>query len=136
MHTRSHPLGISRVIVEASLSTRRTCMSMEHQRQVDNIVDEDDVDSLDDYLCPFEYSEHVDFRYQKMLRLIPQFIQVHREFLIEASTMIEMALWMSMLNDSPNRHQNTKNDRTIREEMRVKGGSMFHVVIPNVLSFL
>ena len=79
---------------------------------------------------------HREFRYGELRRMITQFIQEHREFLIFASTMLELALWKSVLNESVPQHQYTNNDRMIREEIRVNGGQLLQVVIPHVLSFL
>ena len=65
-------------------------------------------------------------------------MQEHREFLINASTMLELALWKAVMNDSLSQQlPYMTNDRsTIREKIRGNGGQMFQVVIPNVLSFL
>ena len=75
--------------------------------------------------------------YEDIRRLVIQFTQEYREFLLNASTMLELALWNAVLNESLHQHHpNKNNDRTIRDDLRVNGGQMFQVVIPNVLSFL
>ena len=117
------PLSVYRVIVEASVSTRVNCMSSEHYREIDRIA-------------PPEYS----FRqsYAEIRTMVVQFVQEHREFLINASTMLELALWKAVMNDSllQQRPYVTDDRSTIREEIRGNGGQKFQVVIPNVLSFL
>ena len=98
-------------------------MSTEHHREIDCIA-------------PPAYS----FRqsYAQTRTIVVQFVQEHREFLMTASTMLELALWKAVMNDSLSQQlPYMTNDRsTIREKIRGNGGQMFQVVIPNVLSFL
>jgi len=125
LNARTFSLRIYGVIVEASFSNQYNCMSTEQRREIDHFLESETF-----------VRGHREFRYGELRRMITQFIQEHREFLIIASTMLELALWKSVLNESLPQHQYTNNDRMIREEIRVNGGQLFQVVIPHVLSFL
>ena len=65
-----------------------------------------------------------------------QFVQAHREFLMNTSTKLEVTLWKAQLTESLPDYQNEDTARTTREEMRVIGGQSCQVAILNVLAFL
>jgi len=70
-------------------------------------------------------------------RLIIDSIRVHNEFLVDASTILEMVLWKMMLKESSHQRKRKKIvDRQARMDIRLNNGKMFQAVIPSVMSFL
>jgi hypothetical protein len=65
------------------------------------------------------------------------FMQKHCDFLVEVSTLLELALWKMLMNEASQQRNRRKTDvREVQMGMRLSGGRMFQVVIPGVLSFL
>lgn len=111
------PLLVFKVLVESSISRRVNCMSTDRHLIISPVQHWGRSFGAEAYHC--------------IRRLVIQFTQEYSQFLIESSTLLELALWKALLNESL---QQTEN--TIREDTRVNGGQMFQVVIPNVLKFL
>ena len=112
------PFQVFRFFVEASVSSRNNCMSTDHRIETDQWIAEYEgflgiMDSI--HMGPF---------YEELRTLVIQFTQEHREFLLIVSTMLELALWKAVLNESLLEN----NDRTIRSDLRVNAGQMFQVV--------
>ncbi|KAL3758063.1 hypothetical protein ACHAWU_002996 [Discostella pseudostelligera] len=124
--SREVPLRVFGVLVEASVSSRNNCMSTDHRIEIDQWIAE-----YEEFLGTMN-SIHMGPFYEELRTLVIQFTQEHREFLLIVSTMLELALWKAVLNESLLEN----NDRTIRSDLRVNAGQMFQVAIPNVLSFL
>jgi len=119
-----------RVLMEASVSQRAVCMSLEHQSDIENAIVSmrevrDEFGNV--YDCDDDYD---DIRYM-VIRYADQY---HNE-LVEATTTLELALWKMLLAEALQLNQNIMmNDRSIRR-IRSESGQVFNVVIPNVLSF-
>ena len=122
-------LSLFRVIVEASVSRCDNCVSTEHHHEICSRIGE-----ISGFSFP---SSRMPGYFREIRTMVIQFTQEYHEFLMNASTLLELALWKVMSNEgSFPKHHNIMNNRTIREDMRVKSGQIFQVVIPNVLLFL
>jgi len=109
-------LGVYRVLLEASQTSRSKCMSSEHERLIDFMIERND---------------------RKMIKgLILRFIKLHKNLTLNATSILELALWKVLLDESAQENQNDDTNALKRKEIRLNGGKMFQVVIPNVFSFL
>ncbi len=114
-----------RLLIKASSFARSSEMSSEREAEVNR-----------------RYDDIASDRRNKEVRkeihwLIIDSIWAHNDFLMNASTLLEMVLWKMMLNESLHQRKRKKiDDRQARMDIRWNGGEMFQAVIPNVLSFL
>ena len=68
----------------------------------------------------------------KMIReRVDEFTQLQHDFLLNASTTLELALWRAVLTES-----SSVIDPESKMRIRANCGSTLQVVIPNVVSFL
>ena len=111
-----------RVLVETSVSSRSVCMSEEHCSIIDARVLAMDIDDDE------ETSNH---NYQEIRDLITNYAHLHREYLLEATTILELALWKAVIL----RSRDDKQELT-RAECRTDAGRCAEVVIKGVLTFL
>ena len=131
------PLGVFRVMLEASISAGRRCiMSLEQKMVIDNMI----------YFPPERYriDDKICFRLkrinmlQSICSLVVDFAKSHKELLLDATTILELALWKAVMNVTLS-HGNYKIDDdtiAIRRICRLHCAKWCQVVIPNVLSFL
>jgi len=114
-----------RLLIKASSFAGSSEMSSEREAEVNRRYDD-------------IASDHRNKEARKEIhRLIIDSIWAHNDFLMNASTLLEMVLWKMMLNESSHQRKRKKiDDRQARMDIRWNGGEMFQAVIPNVLSFL
>jgi len=116
------------VLAEASVSKRLNCMSSEQQLAIDDLVIEVDARSM----------RRGDG--QQIIDCIQDYAQQYREWLENATTVLELALWNAAENATgKERFHKRKEGANIddlgpREESRVNCGA--GVIIPLVLPFL
>jgi hypothetical protein len=72
----------------------------------------------------------------ELYRLQIGYTMLHHTDLKNACTVLELAIWRALLNESLQLHQSTNIVRNVRKKMRLDCGGVFQIVIPNVLSFL
>ena len=108
-------IGVYRLLVEASLSSRSTCMSKEHERDINFRV--------------------ATSEWKKFRTVLTSYIKSHEEQLLNVTTQLELALWKVLLDETGRRRQ-VKENCVTRANVRLNGGQIFQVVIPNVFSFL
>jgi hypothetical protein len=115
-----------RLLIKASSFAGSSEMSSEREAEVKR--------RYDDFIA----SDHSDNEaHDKIDRLIIDSIWAHNDFLMNASTLLEMVLWKIMLNESSHQRKRKKiDDRQARMDIRWNSGEIFQAVIPNVLSFL
>jgi hypothetical protein len=106
------PLTQFRDIVMNSMSARSNCMSMDDRMELDQ-----DISFLEEDL---ELAQADPFR-----------SMYKHEFLLNASTTLELALWSAVITES-----SSTIDLESKMRIRANCGSTFQVVIPNVVSFL
>ncbi len=127
------PLRVFRVMLEVSISAsrRRGIMSLEQQVVIDTLINfPTDSYKVDDKIC-FRFKRMK--RLETIRRLITDFARLHKEKLLDATTILELALWKAMATDFlPQGHM----DCTMkRRECRLHCGRICQVVIPNVVSY-
>ena len=114
-----------RLLFKASSFAGSSEMSSEQEAEVNRRYD-------DIFASDHKYEALVEIH-----RLIIDSIRVHNEFLMDASTLLEMVLWKMMLNESSHHRKRKKiDDRHARMDIRLNSGKMFQAVIPSVVSFL
>ena len=119
-----------RVLVEASVSTRHTCMSEEHKSIIDarvlaisiNRRDADEDDENEGTIIQYYY---------EIRDLITNYAHLHHEYVLDATTILELALWKAVILQS----RDDKQELT-RAECRTDAGRCAEVVIKGVLTFL
>jgi hypothetical protein len=111
------PVVMFAVLVEASVSRRSICMSAEHQIEINQKIEA---------VTRFERRH-----YEEIRDMITSFVKLHHEQLMEATTILELVLWKTLL-------QALRESGKIvsSRECRTNEGRYFEVVIPHVLSFL
>jgi hypothetical protein len=119
------PLTQFRDIVMNSMSARSNCMSMDDRMELDQ-----DISFLEEDL---ELAQADPFRsmYKMIRERVVEFTQLQHEFLLNASTTLELALWSAVITES-----SSTIDLESKMRIRANCGSTFQVVIPNVVSFL
>ena len=67
-----------------------------------------------------------------------RFVKLHKDHFLNATSILELALWKVLLDETVQEHQDDDDHANAlkRKAVRLNGGKMFQVVIPNVLSFL
>ena len=129
------------VLVEASVSKRSICMSEEHRIEVDARLGEieidieengdssdDDDDDDDDHGDDEEDGENVQY-YEEIRDMVTGYARLHHRQLKESITILELALWKTMICSKV-------DDQESRNERRTSGGRCLEVVIKHVLAFL
>ena len=133
----SMPIQMFRLLVEASVSKRSSCMSLEHQMEINSRTN----GRSDDAAGVREERE-------QLRQLITDYAQLYSQQLKEATTLIELALWKAKVDESnlmrinvDGNCQRIGRDKTrakveplTREECRVKCGA--EEVVPSILSYL
>jgi len=115
---------VVRIILEASVSRRSVCMSLEHQVEIDTAICERD-------------GSHYAFDYEYIRQMVIDFAQLHHNQLVGGTTILELALWKMKLNEASEWNPTIMlDDQEIRMQCRSDIGKVCNVVIPNVLSFL
>ena len=121
---RDIPIRMFSVLVEASVSKRSICMSEGHRIEVDARLHEISV------LTGVEIEDEVNIQYYEEIRnMVTSYVRLHHGQLKEAITILELALWKTMICSNV-------IDQESRSECRTAGGRCFEVVIKNVLAFL
>jgi hypothetical protein len=124
---RGIPIRIFSVLVEASISKRSICMSDEHRIEVNARLREiyiEDEDSDDEGV-----EERNVQKYEEIRDMVTSYVQLHHGQLKEAITILELALWKTMICSNV-------DDQESRKESRAAGGRCLEVVIKHVLAFL
>jgi hypothetical protein len=129
---RDIPIRMFSVLVEASVSKRSICMNDEHRIEVDarlreievEIEDEDDDDNDEEE----EDGGNVQY-YEEIHDMVTSYVRLHHGQLREAITILELALWKTMICSKV-------DDQESRSECRASGGRCLEVVIKHVLAFL
>lgn len=75
-------------------------------------------------------------KFDELYRLQIGYTMLHHADLKNACTVLELAIWRALLNESLQLHQSTNIVRNVRKKMRLDCGRVFQIVIPHVLSFL
>jgi len=126
-------IDMYRVLVEASVSTRHICISEEHKSIIDarvlamndeiNRRDADEDDENEGTIIQYYY---------EIRDLITNYAHLHHEYLLEATTILELALWKTavILRSSDDKQELTRVD------CRIDAGCCAEVVIKLVLAFL
>ena len=126
-----------RLLVEASVSKRSSCMSSEHQMEIDSRINGISNDAAG-----------MREEREQLRQLITDYAQLYSQQLKEATTLIELALWKVKLDESNLLRINVdgncqkmgrdkkrvKVESLTREECRVKCGA--EEVVPSILSYL
>jgi hypothetical protein len=113
-------IDMYRVLVEASVSLRYICMSEEHRSIIDARV-------LD-----IKHGNVDEERYFVEIRdLVRNYARLHHEHLLDATTILELALWKAIYL-----HSRDCNQGLTRAECRTDAGRCAEVVIKLVLAFL
>jgi hypothetical protein len=124
---------VYQVIVEARISSLFNSMSPEHRQELDvRILDICDrrIRALDEFRDP--PLEHPNaFNQIETLTTHYVHVQLHHDFMMDASVALELAIWNWALIESS--HMVCEVNRM---DVRSKCGHVCQVVIPNVLSFL
>jgi len=116
----------ARVLLEASVSKHATCMSLEHQLHIENaITQKSEVSS-------FSLHQEYEYGYEDILLMVTEYAMLYRNQLVDATTLLELALWKTALL----LNQNITMDDETRNEIRSDSGKLFEVVIKIVLTFL
>jgi len=120
-----------RVLVEASVSRRSVCMSLEHQLHIEKaITQKTEVKS-----CSFH--QKYEYDYENIRQMVTEYATFYHNQLVDATTLLELALWKMALIETLQLNQNiTMDDHSTREKIRSDSGKLFNVVIQIVLSFL
>ncbi|KAL3770443.1 hypothetical protein ACHAWU_009994 [Discostella pseudostelligera] len=109
-----------RVILEASVSRRSACMSLEHQVEIDNAIE-----------------RRWWVNYEIIRQMVIDYAQLYHNQMIGATTILEMTLWKLKLNEALQMNPNmTVDNQELRGQSRSDSGKVCNVVIPNVLLFL
>ena len=117
-----------RLLVEASVSKRLSCMSSKHQMEINSRIN--------------------GMSHEQLRRSITDYAHLYNQQLKEATTLIELALWKVKVDESnhasiktdgncPNIGRDRKRENVealTREECRVKCGA--EEVVPSILSYL
>jgi hypothetical protein len=112
------------VLVEASVSKRSVGMSEEHRIEVDARLHEISV------LTGVEIDDEVNIQYYEEIRdMVTSYVRLHHGQLRESMTILELALWKTMICSKV-------DDQESRSECRTSGGRCLEVVIKHVLAFL
>ena len=119
------PLTQFRDIVMNSMSARSNCMSMDDRMELDQ-----DISFLEDDL-EVAQADPSRSMYKMIRERVVEFTQLQHEFLLNASTTLELALWSAVITES-----SSTIDLESKMRIRANRGSTFQVVIPNVVSFL
>jgi hypothetical protein len=83
------------------------------------------------------YDEY-DHEYEDIQQMVIEYATLYHNKLVDATTILELALWKMLLNEVLQLNQNIiiTDDRSVREQIRSDSGNVFNVVISNVLPFL
>jgi hypothetical protein len=120
-------IGIFRVFVEASLSSRYICTCEEHQSIIDARLRE-----IDDEMGEDEDEDYHPSRYFVEIRdLVTIYVGLYHGLLLRITTILELALWKAVIFRSRN-----DNQQLTRVECRADAGRCAEVVIKLVLTFL
>jgi hypothetical protein len=126
-------IGMFRVLVETSISLRSVCMSEDHRSIIDARVcefeDEDDSANLEE--DDDETERRIVHSNVEIRTMISNYALLYNEFLLEATTILELALWKATILRSREDYQ----ART-RVDCRTDAGRCAEVVIKLVLTFL
>jgi hypothetical protein len=127
------PIGMFRVLVETSVSSRSVCMSKEHRSIIDARVCEfeDENDNANPEEDDDEAERRIVHSYVEIRTMISNYALLYNEFLLEATTILELALWKAAILRSSQDYQ----ART-RVECRADAGRCAEVGIKGVLTFL
>ena len=131
------PIQMFWLLVEASVSKRSSCMSSEHQMEINSRING----------MSYTAARGRDER-EQLRQLITEYAQLYNQQLKEATTLIELALWKAKVDESnhasiktdgncPNigrDEKRAKAEALTREECRVKCGA--EEVVPSILSYL
>lgn len=112
--------SVYQALVEASVSTRLNCMCTETRHELEGRIRHL---ALNRDMSPIYYDD--------IRNWTTQYVQLHREFLKDASTSLELSIWRMALAESPD-----TDCKEGRLEARSKCGNTCQVLIPNVISFL
>ena len=111
------PVVIFGVLLEASIAKRSIRMSVEHQIEINRKIKA---------VARFERRH-----YEEIRDMVTSFAKLHHELLKEATIILELVLWKSLLQTM------RKSGKLVsRRECRTTKGQYFEVIIPHVLSFL
>jgi len=131
-------LRVYRVFVEADVSTRVNCTTLAQRRRIDRLIEDLTQDLLDDEMCEEE-------DYDAVRELVVEQISLYHRYLIDAMTMLELALWKVVLTKASSLQEQQRLTRSKKKQkmepnsrllVRRNYGQTFQVVIPNVLKFL
>jgi hypothetical protein len=112
------------ILLEASVSRRSVCMSLEHQVEIDTAICE-------------RVGLHYAYDYEYIRQKVIDFARQHHNKLVGGTTILELALWKMKLNEASELSPTIMvDDQMIRKQCRSDIGKVCNVVIPNVLSFL
>ena len=84
-------------------------------------------------LFHLESEEQRWYRHELLIDIHNKIVK-HTKYLHERSSLLEMALWKTMLSN--NLTPDEMNDTADRMEIRIRGGTILQVVIRNVMLFL
>jgi hypothetical protein len=125
-------IGKYRVLVEASVSSRYICMSEDHRSIIDARVCEirkemDEDEDENDETSRIRFSHF----FEEIRELVTNYAHLHHEYLLKATTILELALWKAVILRSRN-----DNQELTRVECRADAGRCAEVVTKLVLTFL
>ena len=133
-------IGMYRVLIEASVSSRYICMSEEHASIVDARVceirkemDEDEDEDEDENEDENDETSRIRFShfFEEICELVTNYAHLHHEYLLKVTTILELALWKGVIFRSRN-----DNQELTRVECRADAGRCAEVVTKLVLTFL
>ena len=125
-------IGMYRVLVEASVSSRSFCMSEEHRSIIDARVSEfEDEDNNSNIEDDDKAERRIVHSFVEIRKMISNYALLYNGFLLEATTILELALWRAVIL----RSRDDKQELT-RAECRTDAGRCAEVVIKGVLTFL
>jgi hypothetical protein len=131
LHNMPSDVGKFRVLVEASVSSRYICMSEEHRSIVDARVCEIRKEIMS-IVEDNQFNVDLVSQYNEEIRdLVTNYAQLHIKHLLEATTILELALWKAIIF----RLRDTNQELT-PGECRADASRCAEVVIKLVLTFL
>jgi hypothetical protein len=127
-------IGMYRVLIEASVSSRYICMSEEHRTTIDARVREidDEITTIAEEGTDDDADAGTIIQYYFEIRdLVTNYARLHHEHLTEVTTILELALWKAAILLSSDYKQGLT-----RVECRTDAGRCAEIVIKHVLPFL
>ena len=122
---RDIPIRMFSVLAEVSVAKRLICMNDEHRIEVDARLQE--IETNIEYR-DIRTNPNLDY-YGEVHDMVTSYVRLHHGQLMESITILELALWKTMICSNV-------DDQESRKECRAAGGRCLEVVIKHVLAFL